>query len=325
MGSLGKNLEVKLMSEAQAVENQPRQAGNVVTSENLAEFAATKLGLATEPSPTAADPVDDKSGSEPAASEGESGQGAEDEAKATDEGKKSNPKLEKRFSELTKQRKEAEARAEAERQARIDLEARLAALEGQKVQATAPISNSEPQPEQFKDAFEYAKALATWSAEQAVLKRDQEEAAKAEQAEKQQVLKTWADKLEAVKEELPDYEEMVASSTVAVSDAVRDAILESDVGPKILYELASNDKLAAKISSMNTAQVLREIGKLEAKFELQTEPSNQKPVVRQSKAPEPINPIRAGGGAPDVRINAQGEYKGSYAQWKADRKAGKIR
>lgn len=314
------------MSEAQAVENQPRQAGNVVTSENLAEFAATKLGLATEETGGTAAGVEGTP-PEPAPEEGQSGQGAEDEAKATDEGKKSNPKLEKRFSELTKARKEAEAKAEAERQARIDLEARLAALEGQKVQETAPKASSEPQPEQFKDAFEYAKALASWSAEQAVLKREQEEAAKAEQEQKQQVLKTWAEKLEAVKAELPDYEEMVASSTVAVSDEVRDAILESDVGPKILYELASNDELASKISTMNTAQVLREIGKLEARFELQSEakPSGQKPVVRQSKAPEPINPIRAGGGALEVRVNSQGEYQGSYQQWKADRKAGKIR
>ena len=102
------------MSEAQVAEvaDQPKTAGTVVTSENLAEFNANKLGLASEQSPTAADTVDDKSSSEPAADEGQSEPKlAEDEATGTEE-KKQNPKLEKRFSGLTKQRKEAEARAE---------------------------------------------------------------------------------------------------------------------------------------------------------------------------------------------------------------------
>lgn len=312
------------MSEAQVVD-QPRQAGNVVTSENLADYNATKLGLATESSPTAAEV--DENPSEPAAQDGQSEPGAEDEAKATDEGKKSNPKLEKRFSELTKQRKEAEAKAEAERQARIDLEARLAALEGQKAPEQAPKADSKPSPTDYADAFEYAEALALWSAEQAVARRDREVLEARKQAERNTVIKTWSEKLEAAKAEMPDYEEMVASSSVVVTDEVRDAIIESDVGPRILYELASDDDLAAKISSMPVAKALKELGKLEARFEAQAdEPAiKQKPVVKKSNAPEPINPLRSNGGAPDVRVNSQGEYQGSYRQWKADRKAGKIR
>lgn len=327
MGSLGKNLGIITMSEAQVVTEAPvKSAGSVVTSENLAEFTANKLGLATEESPTAADPVDENPGSEPAANEGQSGQDADEEAKATEEGKKPNPKLEKRFSELTRQRKEAEAKAEAEKQARIELEERLAALEGQKASQQAPQSNEKPRPEQFTDAFEYAEELAKWSAEQAVLRREQEEAQKKVEEQKQQVFKTWNERLEAAKAELPDYEDMVASSNVTVNDTVRDAILESDVGPRILYELASDDGLAESLSKMTTAGALKLIGKLEARFEAKAEePATQKPVVKKSNAPEPINPIRATGGALDVRVDTKGEYQGSYRQWKADRKAGKIK
>jgi len=313
------------MSEAQEVIDQPRQAGTVVTSENLAEFAATKLGLATESSPTAAEV--DENPSEPAAQDGQSEQGAEDEAKATDEGKKSNPKLEKRFSELTKARKEAEANAASEREAREALEARLAALEGQKAPEQAPKADSKPSPTDYADAFEYAEALALWSAEQAVARRDREVLEARKQVERNNVIKTWSEKLEAAKAELPDYEDMVASSSVVVTDEVRDAIIESDVGPRILYELASDDELAAKISSMPIAKALKELGKLEARFEAQADEPATKPktVAKKSNAPEPISPIRSGGGAPEVRVNSQGEFKGSYAQWKADRKAGRIR
>ena len=43
------------MSDAQEVTEQPKTASSVVTSENLADFNADKLGLASESSPTAAE------------------------------------------------------------------------------------------------------------------------------------------------------------------------------------------------------------------------------------------------------------------------------
>lgn len=315
------------MSEAQVVDavSEPKTASTVVTSENLAEFNANKLGLATESSPTAADPVDDKSGSEPAATEGQSEPGlAKDEATGTDE-KKQNPKLEKRFSEITRQRKEAEAQVAEERAKREELEKRLAALEGQRAPAQAePQGDREPQPDDFKDAFDYAKALSKWSAEQALAKREQEVKQKEAEAVKAKVIQTWQEKLEATIEELPDYEDMVASSTLKVNDTVRDAIIESEVGPRILYELASDDELAEKLGTMTTAGALKLIGKLEAKFEKADAPvkAEKKTVAAKSNAPEPIRPLRSNSGLADVTIDPEGL---SYQQFKAARKAGKIR
>jgi len=88
------------MSDAEVVQEPARkQAANLVTNENLAEFNAQKLGLATQETPTEAaeaEPVVEQERSEPE---------AETEAAAGE--KKHNPKLEKRFSELTKQREAA--------------------------------------------------------------------------------------------------------------------------------------------------------------------------------------------------------------------------
>jgi len=306
------------MSEAQAVVEQPKQASSIVTSENLADFNANKLGLASEESPTAADTVDEKSSSEPAAKEGQSEPKlAEDEATGTEE-KKQNPKLEKRFSELTKQRKEAEARAE-------ELERRLKALESQGQPAQAqPQGDLKPKPDDYKDAFEYAEALSEWSAEQALLRREQEVKQREVEAKRETVIKTWQQKLESTIAELPDYQEMVASSTVSVNDTVRDAILESEVGPRILYELASDDEMAEKLSTMTTASALKLIGKLEAKFEKTEEPAKaeKKTVAAKSKAPEPIRPLRSTSGVADVGMDGNDM---SYQQWKAARQAGKIR
>lgn len=317
------------MSEAQAVD-QPRQAGNVVTSENLTEWTMDRLGLATEEAPVEAEAVEETPESEPTAVEGESEQDSETEGKATEE-RKQNPKLEKRFSELTKARKLAEETAAKEREQREALEARLKEYEGQSqpTQKQADPIGVEPRPDQFDDAFEYAKALAEWSAEKALYERDQQELNRKAQEERNKMVKSWTEKLEKTKPSLPDFDDVVDSSKVVVNDDIRDAILESDVGPEILYHLASLDEDEAdKFMNLSQAKALREIGKLEARFEKQEaaeEPVRSKPVVQKSKAPAPLSPIKATGSAMDTPIGSDGEFHGSFQAWKAARKAGKIR
>ena len=303
------------MSEAQAVAEQPKQAGTVVTSENLADFNANKLGLASEESPTAA--TVEETPVEPAAEKGQSEPRlAEDEATGTEE-KKPNPKLEKRFSELTRQRKEAEAKIK-------ELEGQLAAKESFRAPNQESEGSQKPTPDDYQDAFKYAEALAEWSAEQALAKREKEVKQKEVEAKRETVIQTWQQKLESTKAELPDYEEMVASSNVSVNDTVRDAIIESDVGPRILYELASDDEMAEKLSTMTTAGALKLIGRLEAKFEKTEAPAKaeRKTVAAKSNAPEPIRPLRSTGGVAEVSLDGNDI---PYQQWKAARKAGKIR
>jgi len=296
-----------------------KEAGQVLTSENAAEFYANRLGLAESPADTEAveetEPVAEEEQSEPKEAEKEANQEGE---------RKQNPKLEKRFSEITKQREEARQEAQRERQARVDLEQRLAALEQQRQPQQQSYVDQEPQPSQFADAFEYAKALAEFSTEKALAERDRQVAQAREQEAHQKIIQSWAQKVQEAKAELPDFDDLVAASDVVVNNAVRDAILESDVGPRILYHLAENNDLAKKIASLNPNAALREIGKLEAKFEAKPETKQTAPLVR-SKAPAPIQPIRGGQGQPDVPMSANGEWHGSYQAWKLARKAGKIR
>lgn len=292
----------------------------VLTSENAADFYAQKLGLAVEtPTEAVQEPVVE----EEVQSELEQ---AEKEATGTEE-RKPNPKLEKRFSDITKQREAARDEARREREAREALEARYKELESKLSPAPAPVMdlNAEPQPSQFDDAFEYAKALAEYSAEKALRDRDRQDAERRANEERAKMMDVWNKKLEKSKAELPDFEEMVASSDVAVSNEVRDAIFESDVGPRILYHLAENPELAKSLADMSQARALREIGKLEARFEVKSEPEKVQPVAVKSNAPAPISPLRATSAAADVSVDSNGQFHGTYAQWKASRKAGKIR
>ena len=292
-----------------------KEAGQVLTSENAAEFYANRLGLAESPVETVAEQSEPE---QPDQSEPE----AEAEAKQEGE-RKQNPKLERRFSEITKQREEARKEAQQEREARQALEQRLAALENQKTQRVNPI-DEKPQPSQFSDAFEYAEALAEYTADKRIAEMKQQEAQAKEAEARQKVIQSWATKVETAKASLPDFDQIVASSDVVVNDDIRDAILESDVGPQILYHLAENEEVGKRIAGLSPKAALREIGKLEARFEAKPEAEKTAPVVR-SKAPAPIQPIRGGKNAPDVPMDSNGVFFGSAAQWKELRKAGKIR
>ena len=291
-----------------------KEASQVLTSENSAEFYANRLGLADQPEVEATPEVEPtevvEERSEP------------EIEKEQEEKPKANPKLERRFSEITKQREEARKEAQQERQAREALEARLAVLERQPAPQALKV-DEEPQPSQFNDAFEYAKALAEYTADQRIGEMRRQDAEAKEAQERQKVIETWASKVQAAKASMPDFDDIVASSDVVVNDDIRDAILESDVGPQILYHLAENDDVAKRIAGLTPKQALREIGKLEARFEVKETAPQSAPITR-SKAPAPIQPLR-GSNPADVPLSANGEWHGTFQAWKEARKAGKIR
>jgi hypothetical protein len=298
-----------------------KEAGQVLTSENAAEFYGQKLNLAVEPEPVAEDQnISSEPEQEPEQSESE----VKDEAKPTEE-RKQNPKLEKRFSEITKQREEARKEAQREREARERLESELAEFRRQaapapKVQAQP--NDGKPDPSKYSDAFKFAEDLANWTVEQRLSAEKKAEADRRANEERISTVKSFQEKLAAAKAELPDFDTIVGTADVVVPDHVRDAIYDSDVGPKLLYALAEDQDLARRISAMNPVAAMREIGKLEAKFETQTQAPVSKPVGK--KAPEPIEPIRSGRASGPV-VDSEGRVSGSFADYKAARKAGKIR
>ena len=300
-------------------EVQERSTTTVVTSENLAEFAAKKLGLNTEP--PAAVPTEPVEASEPT-------EVLESDSTEPVEERKQNPKIERRFSEITKQREAARQEAERERQARLELENKVKELEGKLSPPPQEPTEADPKPkpEQFSDMFEYAEALSEWTADKRIREEKAKEAAQRAEQERQKTMDTWSNRVNDFRSKTPDFDEMVGSADVVVSNEVRDAIFESDVGPQILYHLAENPDVAKKLQGMTAIGALRMIGKLEAKFEEPAQPQTQRETaVKTSKAPPPINPIRATAGGPVTDLDANRQFHGSYQSWKAARLAGRIR
>lgn len=311
---------------------EKRVAANVVTSENLAEFTARRMGLAeTEAKPEA---EQSQTAPEPEAEEpsGTAGKGDEAAEEGEPKERKANPKIERRFSEITKQREAARAEAQKEREARVALEERLKELENRSAPKAAKAEpddlGPEPRPEAFNDMFEYAKALAEYTADKKLMERERAETERKAQEARAEFEQNWAKRVDSVRKEMPDFDDMIQSSEVSVSDHVRDAIMESDVGPKILYHLAENPEFAAELGKKTVTAALREIGKLEVRFEKQVEKSatpSKSETVKSTKAPAPISPIRGAISTGENNVDANGNFHGTFAQWKAARMAKKIR
>lgn len=303
-------------------EVQERPTYTVVTNENKAEFVAEKLGWNKEPVAAV-----EKAPAEPVQSESVQDEASNEAATAEDQERKPNPKIERRFSEITKQREAARQEAERERQARIDLENKLKDMEAKLKPAPQEPTEADPKPkpEQFSDMFEYAEALSEWTADKRIKEEKAKEVAQKVEQERQKTMETWSNRVNDFREKTPDFDDLVGSADVTVSNDVRDAIFESDVGPQILYHLAENPDIAKKLQGMTAIGALRMIGKLEAKFEDSPTPTPKETAVKTTKAPPPIKPIRASANGPVTELDDNRQFHGSYQAWKAARLAGRIR
>jgi hypothetical protein len=185
-----------------------------------------------------------------------------------------------RINEITRQKYEAQREAEYWK----------AKAEELKTAPAAP-ATEKPVVSDFDDYESFVEALADWKAEQKVsevlTKREQEQ----KQREAETQAKTaWEERVEKVREELPDYDEVIFSDafrTLPVSAAMAEAIEASEFGPKLAYHLAKNPAEAARIASLAPIPAVRELLMLEGKLSVASPPQTR-PV---SAAPAPIAPV----------------------------------
>lgn len=329
------------MTDAVADTKDPRQRSDVVlvTGENFNAHVDKVLGGGEEPAVIADDPA------AVAAAELkglEDAKAAKAKAEAADAEEIDHPEKDKkdaineRFSVLTNKRKAAEADAKAksealatERKAREEATAERDALRAKYEPPKSDVLGPEPTPDQFTDTVEYGKALKDWTAE-SVRRDDAKKAsdlADADRVKKQG--EAWQEKVAAHTKKSPEYAKKLENSTSEVSNIVRDAIYDSDVGPAILEHLADHPEVAERWRGMTGIAVLKAVGRLEAQLG-----GDQKATVTDikaaakaevSKAPAPITPL-GGGGAAVLRLSGGDEVPKNmtYDQWKKLRESGKI-
>jgi hypothetical protein len=286
------------LSETSAAHTTPQ------TEQIAAQVAEDEAQTAAETASEAAETAEDTQ------AEGEGAENAETTARPAKNG------VAQRFSEMTAQRRAAEARAaEAETRA-TEAAARLAEAQQRLAELSqAPKQDADPNPRPQRANFDnpdaYEDALIEWSTAKAASKIPQQQAqADAQRAQQQHEAATraaWQERSARVAEEHPDFQEVVFNPSLAVTPAMTTAMLNTDNGPAIAYHLGKNLAEAARISALPPPKQFTEIARLSVRLEAP-------PPV--SKAPPPIKPVgsRASGAQKDPNLMTTAEYEAYRTQ-----------
>lgn len=179
----------------------------------------------------------------------------------------------------------------------------------------APEPDKAPKEEDFGgDWGKYIAATAAFEAAKAVkgsLDADRKTANEAKVAElRSEVLSEFEERTEAFKAKATDFDDVVSgyvNKGGKFSDAVRELVMESDLGPQLTYHLAKNPALANKLNGLSPLQAAKEFARIEDSLSKPSKPP---------KAPPPITPPKGG---------ASGSFdpaKASMEEYMAKRKAG---
>ena len=203
------------------------------------------------------------------------------------------PRFQERISELVRDRNEARQQA-----------ALMAQMLEKFQQPQQPQkAEGKPDPSKFESWDAYTEALTDWKLDQ--YKAQQRAEREQLTAQEHQVKATQSFKAREVEalEKYEDYEEVTRSQNLPVTQAMAQAILESDMGPDVWYYLGNNAKEAARIAQLSPASQIREIGKIEAKL-------SATPVTpKVPTASPPIKPVNTGKAVNDSVPSDQDDIK----------------
>jgi hypothetical protein len=132
--------------------------------------------------------------------------------------------------------------------------------------------------------------------------------------QQQQLVQTYQQRVEAVKKDLPDWDNVFREAQDEGLTLPTDAVefcLDSDVGPKIAYHLAKNPDEYDRIISMSPAKRLAHLGKLEDRLSTKVEP-----VKRVSQAPAKLVDTKGSGAVKTTPTGMERfQSKAAWLEW----------
>jgi hypothetical protein len=193
------------------------------------------------------------------------------------------PKVKKGFEKRISKEvaRKNEALREAEYWKKVALEQGAKAPQEQKQAQTV---TEKPKFSDYNDIELYTEAVTDWKLERKVAEMQQ-------QNKQKSATETYNSRVKEFEKTRPDFQEVLASTELRISQPVTELILESDVGPAVVLYLAENEEETERINGLSPARQLAEIGKIEAKLSAKPAKTEKKTV---SKAPSPVTPIQGG-------------------------------
>jgi hypothetical protein len=201
-------------------------------------------------------------------------------------------KFEKKINKLHRQKKEAEERANYYKQQLAEYNKQSSV---KKPELKRSDFNSESDYIDYVTDQKVNGALTNQQVQQMEYQRNL--------AENQARTAKWQSTVANYSNELPDFVEVVGSSDAALSGDTQEAIIESDVGPKVAYYLAKNPNEVQKLNTLSGRAFDRYFIRLENKVEsmkfnennsqtsINTPPSSQARMQGSGGSPKPMNQL----------------------------------
>lgn len=190
--------------------------------------------------------------------------------------------VQKRIDRAIRRQYEAEAEAKYLRE-------QLQRQQSIQPQTVAQQEIVEPKLENFQNYDEYIEARAAYIAERKVQdtlsQHNQRLEMERAQAAQRQTVESWNQKVAKATAELPDFADVVGSSNLPMPDHVKAMVMQSDVGPKLAYYLASHPDEAEQIANQHPLAAVRSLVRIEDKI------SSEKSAKKATDAPAPITPV----------------------------------
>ena len=189
---------------------------------------------------------------------------------------------------------------------KAELKRRLDQLQGSKqmeAQATAAVEDSgnfdKPKPKfaDFDSLEDYTEALTEWKIDKREFEKEQAAEIREVKTKQQEVVQSWHQKEADVKKEFRDYADVVNIENLQSAQPTSEArvfLAESEVGPKVLYTLLSNDELAKKFSEASPVQQVKMLTKIEMQVDDSSSNKVSNSTVKISKAPNPPKNLPSG-------------------------------
>ncbi|MBN8968945.1 MAG: hypothetical protein J0G95_10845 [Rhizobiales bacterium] len=155
--------------------------------------------------------------------------------------------------------------------------------------------DKEPQEADFNgDIFAYERAVNSYNTrkiirEETMLAEQRRQSTEHNEVWRETVV-AHQERVETARESIPDYDKVLASAQMPVSQEVSRELIASDKSALLAYYLARNPEKLERLNGMTGTALAREIGRLEGSVRMPA--SNQK-----TNAPSPIQPLK-GGAAP---------------------------
>lgn len=155
-------------------------------------------------------------------------------------------------------------------------------------------SISKPKAENFDSHEEYVEALTDWKLEEREKKNESLKKQNEVKTQFQNQVQTFQSKVQEFKKSNEDFDEVLESvDDIPLSVGFQEALITSDFGPQVMYELAKNPKELERINALSPIVQAREIGKLEARF-AQSVSAPAKEIKQTTKATSPISTLGNG-------------------------------